>query len=272
MSIFAAIQMSSGGSVPANLDEAERLIAEAVAKGAKFVLLPENFAIQGKLETDKLEVKEKPGAGPIQDFLSAQSQLHGIWLCGGTIPMASNEEGRVYATTLLFDPKGQQIARFDKIHLFDVALADGREEYRESETIKPGDEVVVVDTPLGSIGFAVCYDLRFPELFRTMVDKGAEIIVVPSAFTDLTGKDHWEPLLRARAIENLVYIVASDQAGYHLNGRASHGHSMVVDPWGGIVGELETNGPGVVTGEIKLDCLHKTRKTFPVLEHRRITV
>lgn len=268
---FAAIQMSSGGSVPCNLEEAEKLIAQAVEQGANFVALPENFAIQGKSEEDKLEVKEQPGEGPIQDFLSRQAKQHSIWLCGGTLPMASDEEGRVFAASLVYNEKGEQVARFDKIHLFDVSLDEGKEVYKESETIKAGDEVVVVDSPHGKIGIAVCYDLRFPELFRSMVDKGAEIILVPSAFTEVTGKAHWEPLLRARAIENLVYIVAPGQAGYHLNGRASHGHSMVVDPWGGIVSELDTNQPGVAVGEIKLDCVRKTRTTFPVLEHRRIT-
>ena len=260
---FAAIQMSSGGSVSANLEEAGKLIAQAAEQGANFVALPENFAIQGKHEDDKLQVKEQPGVGPIQEFLSRQARQHGIWLCGGTLPMASDEDGRVFAASLIYNDEGEQVARFDKIHLFDVALAEGKEVYKESETIKAGEEVVVVDSPYGKVGVAICYDLRFPELFRRMVDKGAEVVFVPSAFTEVTGKAHWEPLLRARAIENLVYIVAPDQAGYHLNGRASHGHSMVVDPWGGIVSELKTNQPGVAVGEIKLDCVRKTRTTFP---------
>lgn len=266
---FAAIQMSSGGQVSANLAEAARLIEQAVSRGANFLVLPENFAIQGKNETDKLSVKEQPGMGVIQDFLANQARKHGVWLCGGTLPMASEEDERVYASCLVFNDQGKQVARFDKIHLFDVTLQKGGLIYNESATIKPGSDVVVFDSPFGKVGLAVCYDLRFPELFRKMVDLGAEIILLPSAFTAQTGRAHWEPLIRARAIENLVYVVAADQAGYHLNGRASHGHSLVVDPWGGIVSQLDSNVPGVVVGEIKLDCLRSMRKTFPVLEHRR---
>lgn len=269
MSKFAAIQMSSGGLVTANLDEAARLIHEAVDKGAEFVVLPENFSIQGKAETDKLAVKEQAGDGLVQAFLSSQAKRHGIWLCGGTVPLASDEDERVYAACLVYDDQGEQIARFDKIHLFDVRLQKEGLIYNESATIKPGNEAVVFDSPFGKIGLAVCYDLRFPELFRAMVDRGAEVVLLPSAFTAQTGQAHWEPLLRARAIENLIYVVAADQAGFHLNGRASHGHSLVVDPWGGIVSQLESSVPGVVVGEINLDCLRSTRKTFPVLEHRR---
>ncbi|HGG59883.1 MAG TPA: carbon-nitrogen hydrolase family protein [Gammaproteobacteria bacterium] len=270
MSKFAAIQMGSGSQVSANLLAAEKLIAEAVRDGAEFVVLPENFALMGKTEQDKLEIREKEGAGRLQTFLSEQARKHGVWLHGGTIPLASDDPGKVYATSLLFDANGRQVARYDKIHLFDVHVVGSDERYTESETIIRGDQVVVADTPFGRVGMAVCYDLRFPELFRQMLDQGAEIILLPAAFTDITGRAHWEILLRARAIENLCYIVAAAQGGYHVNGRATYGHTMIVDPWGGIVAARNSTSCGVVVGDIKTEYLQTTRKQFPALEHRRL--
>ncbi len=262
--------MASGPQVTANLLLAGKLIAEAAGRGARFIVLPENFALMGVTEQDKLEVAESAGGGPIQEFLAENARKYGVWLCGGTVPIESPVPGKVYAASLVYDDQGRQIARYDKIHLFDVALPDVDEQYNESETIWPGERTVVVDTPFGVIGMTVCYDLRFPELFRELVDKGAEIILVPAAFTDLTGKAHWDVLVRARAIENLCYVVAAGQGGYHVNGRTTYGHSMIVDPWGAVIDEADDHKPGAVIGEISLDCLRRVRRSFPVLQHRRL--
>ncbi len=269
MSIVAAIQMASGPNVKANLEEAEKLINTAVQQDADLVVLPENFAIMGMSEVDKVAIAEKYGEGPIQQFLAQQARKHGIWIVGGTIPIDSSITGKVYSTCLLYNDSGEVVARYDKIHLFDVVLQDNNEAYNESETIESGDDEVVADTPFGKIGLAVCYDLRFPELFRAMADVGMEICVLPSAFTNLTGRAHWEALIRARAIENLCYIIAPDQGGYHMNGRETHGDSMIVDPWGVVLNRLP-QGTGVVVSEIDLDRLTKTRKNFPALQHRRL--
>ncbi len=269
MSIVAAIQMASGPNVKANLSEAEKLIKTAVQQDAELVVLPENFSIMGMTETDKVAIAEKPGDGEIQKFLSEQAAKHDVWIVGGTVPIESDIAGKVFSACLLYDNKGEVVARYDKIHLFDVTLEANNESYTESETIDAGDEVVVVDTPFGKLGLAICYDLRFPELFRAMADVGMEICVLPSAFTSATGRAHWEPLLRARAIENLSYMVAPDQGGYHVNGRETHGDSMIIDPWGVVLNRLP-HGTGVVVSKIDLDMLKKTRKNFPALEHRRL--
>lgn len=269
MTKVAAIQMASGPNVQANLDEAEKFIKIAVLQGAELVVLPENFAIMGMLETDKVDIAEVYKEGMIQNFLSEQAAKHGIWLVGGTIPIQSRDARKVCATCLLFNDAGEEVARYDKIHLFDVTLAESGESYTESETIASGDEVVVTETPFGRLGLAVCYDLRFPEIFRAMSDSGVDIIALPSSFTSLTGKAHWETLIRARAIENLSYVVASAQGGYHVNGRETHGDSMIVDPWGMVLNRLP-HGTGVVVSEIDLSKLKKTRQLFPALEHRRL--
>jgi nitrilase len=269
VSVVAAIQMASGPNVKANLEEAEKLIKTAVQQEAELVVLPENFAIMGLSEMDKVAIAEAPGEGPVQQFLSQQARKHEIWIVGGTIPIASNVTGKVFSASLLYNDKGDMVARYDKIHLFDVVLEASKESYNESETIEPGDDVVVVDTPFGKLGMAICYDLRFPELFRAMADVGMEICVLPSAFTSLTGKAHWESLLRARAIENLCYMVAPDQGGYHINGRETHGDSMIIDPWGVVLNRLP-HGTGVVVSDIDLEKLRKTRKNFPALQHRRL--
>lgn len=268
MALAACIQMASGPNVGPNLLEAERLIAMAVGGGAALVVLPENFAIMGKEESDKVAVRESDAGGPIQDFLSQQARRHGIWLVGGTLPMVATDDSKIRAACLLYDDKGRCAARYDKIHLFDVSV-DTDERYTESETIEPGEGTVVVDTPFGRLGLAVCYDLRFPELFRSMLEEGMEIIALPSAFTAITGRAHWEPLVRARAIENLCYVLAAGQGGYHVNGRATYGHSMIVDPWGQIRDELAT-GSGLVCAEMDLQRLKNIRRTFPCLDHRHI--
>lgn len=270
MTLAAAVQMASGPNLNANLLEAERLIGEAVKAGARLVVLPENFALMGRAETDKVKLREALGKGPIQDFLSRQAARHGIWLVGGTIPLVAEAEDKVRAACLVFDDKGQCVGRYDKSHLFDVHIVDSEEHYNESETIEAGEGSVVIDTPFGRLGLAVCYDLRFPELFRSMSDQGVDILALPSAFTAITGKAHWETLVRARAIENLCYVVAAAQGGYHANGRETYGDSMVVDPWGSVLSRLP-RGAGVVVGEIDLERQGHLRKHFPVLEHRRLT-
>lgn len=268
MSKVAAIQMASGPNVKANLAEAEKLIKIAVQQEAELVVLPENFAIMGLSESDKVKIAEPFGSGLLQDYLKHQAMQHNIWLVGGTIPIRSNEAGKVYSACLLFNPQGELVAHYNKIHLFDVTIEASNESYTESETIVAGNDVVVVDTPFGRLGLAICYDLRFPELFRAMVEQKMEICAIPSAFTSLTGKVHWESLLRARAIENLSYIIAADQGGYHVGGRETHGDSMIIDPWGMILNRLP-HGTGVVITDINIEKLEHTRKMFPALEHKR---
>jgi len=262
---IAGIQMASGPYVSSNLSEAERLIEIAASQGAKLVALPEYFAIMGFKDTDKVAAREKEGQGPIQNFLSKTAKKHGIWLIGGSIPLETNNPSKVRNSCLVYDDKGKQVARYDKIHLFGLDL--GNEHYREEATIEPGDKVVVVETPFGKIGLSICYDLRFPELFRAMGE--VDIIVVPSAFTETTGKAHWESLIRARAIENLSYVLAPAQGGYHLSGRETHGNSMVVDPWGVVLDRLP-RGSGVVMASINAEYQTSLRKSLPALKHRTV--
>ena len=269
MKRVAAIQMASGPNVRANLTEAARLISRAVDAGAELIVLPENFAIMGMREEDKVQIRETYGQGPIQDFLAEQSLQHRAWIVGGTIPLSAKDGQHVRAACLLFDEQGNVKARYDKVHLFDVHLSESKETYDESTTTEPGDTATVVDTPFGRLGLAVCYDLRFPELFRRMSDEGAELYAIPSAFTAITGKAHWEVLVRARAIENLCYVIAAAQGGYHVNGRETHGDSMIVDPWGRVLDRLP-RGSGFVVSNIDLDQVRNTRRNFPVLEHRKI--
>ncbi|MEN8129496.1 MAG: carbon-nitrogen hydrolase family protein [Pseudomonadota bacterium] len=269
MSIVAAIQLASGPNIEANLLEVDRLIAAAVAKGAKLIVLPENFALMGMSETDKLRLSERMGEGRIQDFLSKRASDHEIWIVGGTLPLQCSDPDRVYATSLVYNAKGEVAARYDKIHLFDVELSGTGERYNESATIKAGDKVVVVDSPFGRLGVAVCYDLRFPEMFRAMLDRGVEVVALPAAFTAVTGKAHWEILIRARAIENLVYVIAAGQGGYHVNGRKTHGYSMIVDPWGSILDRFQ-QGSGMALAPLDLAFLETTRRNFPAIEHRRL--
>jgi nitrilase len=262
---IAAIQMASGPHVGANLSEAERLIEVAVNQGAKLVVLPEYFAIMGLKDTDKVLVREEEGKGQIQDFLSKIAKKHKIWLIGGSVPLTSNFPNKVRNSCLVYDDKGKLAARYDKIHLFGLSL--GNERYHEEKTIEPGDAVKVVDTPFGKIGLTICYDLRFPELYRAMGE--VSIIVVPSAFTDTTGKAHWESLIRARAIENLCYVIAPAQGGYHISGRETHGNTMVVDPWGVILDRLP-RGSGVVMANMNPKYQDSLRKSLPALKHRTI--
>lgn len=269
MTRVSAVQMASGPSVHANLLEAQRLIARAADNGAGLVVLPENFALMGDTEQDKVEAREEEGSGPIQDFLATEAQRQKVWLVGGTVPMASSDPKRVRAACLVFDDSGERVARYDKMHLFDVCLQDCEETYNESETIEAGTQPVVLDTPFGRLGLAVCYDLRFPELFRVLMRQGMELCAIPSAFTAVTGKAHWEILVRARAIENLSYMIAAAQGGYHRNGRETYGDSMIVDQWG-VVQDRLARGAGVVYGDINQAGLANTRRNFPSIEHMRI--
>jgi nitrilase len=270
VNLLAAIQMASGPNVTANLSEASRLIGEAAAAGARLIVLPENFALMGMDEADKLSVAEAEGEGPLQDFLAEQARRNRLWLVGGTIPLKSSEPGRVYGSCLVYNDQGERVARYDKIHLFDVQLPEADESYHESETTMPGEAPVVVDTPFGRLGIAVCYDLRFPELFRGMMDQGMDLLALPAAFTAITGRAHWEALIRARAIENQIYLVAAAQGGYHVNGRETHGDSMVVDPWGQVLDRL-ARGSGVVLGELHGERIASIRRSFPSLQHRRLS-
>ncbi len=270
MTLCAAIQMASGPQVSANLLEAEKLIAEAAKAGARLIALPENFAIMGLHELDKVKVGEtESGGGPIQDFLAQAARKYGVWLVGGTIPLLGENPNKVRAACLVFNERGDRVARYDKVHLFDVSVPDGGEEYRESDSVEAGVEPCVLDSPVGRLGVAVCYDLRFPEFFRAMsTAQGLDVLVIPSAFTAKTGAAHWEVLLRARAIENLCYVIAPNQGGFHKNGRQTYGHSMIVDPWG-VVLDCYKTGSGFVLAGVDMIRLEKTRASFPVLRHRR---
>ncbi|MES2546495.1 MAG: carbon-nitrogen hydrolase family protein [Pseudomonadota bacterium] len=261
----AGIQMASSPQVSSNLIEAERLIAIAAKQGAKIVVLPEYFCIMGVKEGDKVSVREKEGDGPIQRFMSKMAKDYKIWLIGGTVPLVSNFPNKVRNSCLVYNDKGVEVARYDKIHLFGLDL--GTEHYHEENTIESGNEVVVVDTPYGKIGLSICYDLRFPELYRAMGE--VDMIVVPSAFTETTGKAHWESLIRARAIENLCYVIAPAQGGYHLSGRETHGNSMIVDPWGVILDRLP-RGSGVVIANVNRDYQTSLRNSLPALKHKTI--
>lgn len=262
----AAIQMVSGASLQDNLDTAEREIAKAAAIGASLVLLPEYFCFMGMKDTDKLELAEPPGKGPIQDFLSGQARKHGLWVFGGTLPIESGDAARVCNALMVYDPEGVQIARYDKIHLF--GFRTETEAYDESVTLKPGTaRPVVVDTPLGRVGLSICYDLRFPELYRAMMP--VHLLLVPAAFTHTTGSAHWEILLRARAIENQCYVLAAAQGGEHENGRRTWGHSMLIDPWGRVLAQ-QAEGAGVVAGELDAAVLKQVRDSLPAIDHRRM--
>ena len=264
----AAIQMASGPNVAGNLEDAARLVADAVADGAVVVGLPENFGLIGQSERTKLEHAETDGTGPQQDFLANTAARHGIWLIGGTVPIATPGGDRVRQRLLVNDPDGRRVAQYDKLHLFDVTLDNG-ETYRESSTIEPGEGVATVDTPAGRVGLTICYDLRFPELYRQQLSAGAEIFCVPSAFTRATGRAHWEVLLRARSIENLAWTLAPAQGGYHVNKRETWGHTMIVDAWGTVVAE-RANGNGFVSADVDRERLARTRRQFPAVGHRRL--
>ena len=261
---IAAVQMVSGPDIAQNLRDADRLVAEAAARGAQLVALPEYFPLISGNDMDKVHAREKEGAGPLQDFLRETAVRHKVWLVGGSIPLEAAVPDKVRNSCLVFDAAGRRVARYDKIHLF--GFHRGTEHYNESQTIEHGDEVVAFDSPVGRVGLSICYDLRFPELYRSMGP--VDLLVVPAAFTHTTGQAHWELLLRARAVENLCYVLAAAQGGTHPSGRMTWGDSMVVDPWGGVLDRL-AQGPGVVTAEMDPARIAELRASLPALEHRR---
>ena len=265
----AAIQMSSGPAVADNLALADRLLGEAASDGCALAVLPENFALMPERGRDKALHAEEPGSGPIQDFLSASAKRYEIWIVSGSMPLVSPqiEAERVYGGCPVYDAHGDTRALYRKIHLFDVDV--GEESYRESHSMYPGDDLVAVDTPCGRIGLTICYDLRFPEMFRHLVDDGATVFTVPAAFTATTGEAHWHPLLRARAIENLAYVIAPGQYGQHPDNRSTYGHSLICDPWGRILAE-QAGGDGVIVADIDPALPDKLRREFPALTNRRL--
>ena len=275
MTQVAAIQMVSTPDINGNIAEAERLLREAAEQGAKVAVLPENFAVLATGQMLEAGAKESSDESVIRHFLSEQAKALGLWIVGGSLPMATREDGsdvpgRVRAVCLVYNDQGEEVARYDKIHLFDAMVDDSHGQYRESDTFEPGEQVVTVDTPAGRLGVAVCYDLRFPELFRALREKGAEWVCLPSAFTWQTGDAHWHALIRARAIENQVWMVAPGQGGQNSSRRKTYGHSLVCDPWGKVVAEIEEEGPGVVSADLDPERLKQIRESMPVWQHRRL--
>ena len=269
MSIVAAIQMTSSHVVADNLQAAGELLREAKALGAEVACLPENFSFIGLRDADKLQVAEADGDGPVQAFLSDTARQLKLWILGGSTVIKSDSADRVANASLLFDADGNRVARYDKIHLFDVTIPGRNERYLESAHVTPGRAAAVADTPAGRLGLSVCYDMRFPELYRDLVAQGAEWLAMPAAFTVPTGRAHWETLLRARAIENLCYVVAPAQSGTHTSGRETYGDTLIVDYWGEVLARLP-KGTGVITADIDRAKLQETRARFPALDNRRL--
>lgn len=263
----AAIQMTSGTGVEGNLGTARRLLTEAAGAGATVAVLPENFALMARHDGERKAAAEEHGDGPIQSMLATAARELGLWVVGGTIPLKVPGEPRVAAASLVYDAAGREVARYDKIHLFDVDVPGRGESHRESSGMRPGQAVVTVDTPVGRLGLAVCYDMRFPELFRRMSAEGATWFSIPAAFTVPTGRAHWEVLLRARAVENLCGVVAAAQCGFHPNGRETWGDSLVIDHWGRVLARLP-RGEGVVLARLDTDAQQEARRVFPALSHR----
>ena len=269
MGKVAAIQMTSSHVVAENLASAEAFLREAKDAGALIACLPENFSFIGLKDADKLQVAEPDGNGPVQAFLSETAAKLKLWILGGTIVIRTNDSSRVANSSLLIDADGKRVARYDKIHLFDVTIPGRNEQYRESSHVLPGRDPVIADTPVGKLGLSVCYDMRFPELYRELVLQGAEWLAMPAAFTVPTGRAHWETLLRARAIENLCYVVAPAQSGLHTSGRETYGDSLIVDYWGQVLSRL-AKGTGVITADIDLASQAESRARFPALDNRQL--
>ena len=267
--IVAAIQMVTGVDYSENLAIARKLVQQAASSGAEIVLLPEYFAFMGDKETDKLSLVEQHGEGTTQSFLANLARQNRIWLVGGTHCIASPSAERPYGRCYVYSPLGECITWYDKIHLFDVSVADNKRDYCESRYCSPGEKVVAFDSPWGKIGLAVCYDLRFPELFRELALQDVKLVMLPAAFTAKTGQAHWDVLIKARAIENQVFFVAAGQGGIHQNGRETWGHSCIVSPWGELLNS-QASGTGVVFAKLDLKALKELRQTFPVLSHRKL--
>lgn len=275
----AVVQMVSRADVQANLRSAAQLIAQARDDGSELILLPENFAVLDGGPLSQFAEREGDSAALLQGFLQEQARSTGAWLIAGSMPMSTRPTrlgepqeavsgGRVRPACMVYDPQGRLVARYDKMHLFDVQVEDRQAQYSESRSFEPGDDAVCVQTPLGCIGLSICYDLRFPELYRRLLEQGAQLLTVPSAFTKVTGEAHWEVLLRARAIENQCYVLAANQGGVHNATRETWGHSMIVDPWGRVLACVET-GPGVAVAELDLEALAALRARMPIQSHRR---
>jgi nitrilase len=261
----AAIQMVSAADVPANLAAAGRLVAAAAGEGARLVALPENFYLIGRHESDKVKVRERDGSGPIQDFLAGAAQRHRVWLLGGTAPIETADPARILSASLLFDDSGRRVARYDKMHLF--RFDGGDERYDEARTLEPGAHAVAVPSPFGRLALSICYDVRFPELYRSLGE--FEVMFVPSAFTVPTGRAHWDILLRARAVENQAYVIAPAQGGLHEGGRRTYGHTTIIDPWGEVLA-VRPEGEGAVLAEIDTGRIREVRASLPALVNRRL--
>jgi nitrilase len=272
MTTVAAIQMVSSADLDTNLAQAEQLLADAAARGAKLIVLPEVFAMFSSAKQREIAEQEASDSPRIQNWLADIARRYQVWIVAGTIPLlVDGEARRVAAASLVYDEKGVQRARYDKIHLFDVDVADGQGSYRESDSFVPGSKPLTVDTPFGRLGVAVCYDIRFPELFRVMLDEGMEILAVPAAFTLHTGEAHWLPLLKARAIENQIYVIGANQGGEHTPKRKTSGGSVIIDAWGEVLAEA-ARGEAVVCADIELEKLQTIRKNMPIAMHRRFHI
>jgi nitrilase len=263
----AAVQMTSAPDVAANLAAAGTLLEKAAREGARIALLPENFSFMGLRDADKRAIAEREGAGPVQDFLSQRSRELKLWIVAGTTPISETSGERVAAACLVYNDQGERVARYDKMHLFDVDIPGRDEKYRESTNIAPGSRLGLVPTPAGLLGLSVCYDMRFPEMYRPMSAAGAQWFTIPAAFTVPTGRAHWEVLLRARAIENLSFVVAAAQWGRHANGRETYGDSIIIDHWGSVLARLGS-GQGVIVAQLDLAAQRAARQDFPALSHR----
>jgi len=268
MNKVAAIQMNSSESILENLTVAKSLIKEAASNGAKLIVLPEMFPVMGRNATDKVKAKEDMGIGQIQSFISEQASRYNVWIVAGTIPITSSIPHKVRAACIVYNDKGETVARYDKIHLFDVEISEN-ETYQESKTTDPGNELTVIDTPVGKLGIAVCYDIRFPNMFTRLFNKGAEIIAIPSAFTVKTGEAHWKLLARSRAVENFSYVIGACQTGKHVSGRETYGNSLIIDPWGTVLDERIEPTAGIVYAKVDLTKLHSIRSSIPVGKYHK---
>lgn len=267
MSRVAAIQMCSTDRVSENLNQAKWLIDQAAKQQAELMVLPEMFALFDSTPDAINQIKEPYGAGPIQDFLAQAARRHQTWILGGTIPLCCENPNKFSAASLLYNDKGHCVGRYDKIHLFDVTLSE-TESYRESDTTLPGHTYTVIPSPVGQLGIAVCYDLRFPELFNELFKRGAEVLAIPAAFTTKTGQAHWELLTRCRAIDHFSYLIGAAQGGVHANGRQTHGHSLIVNPWGELIAMQKESKPAVITAQIDLKLIQEIRRAIPLHQHR----
>ncbi|UTW45024.1 carbon-nitrogen hydrolase family protein [bacterium SCSIO 12696] len=265
----AAIQMCSTGDLQHNLQRAEVLLSEAADCGAQLVVLPENFAYYGCKQLLAAAAEEASAGGPVRSFLKQQAKRHNLWIVAGTLPVADEDDQRGYAACLVYDNHGAEHGQYNKIHLFDVDVGDAHKHYRESDDYRPGNEPLVIDTPFGKLGVSICYDLRFAELHRQLADRGAEIVVVPSAFTAVTGEAHWQLLLRARAVENQCFVIGANMGDRDHRKRPTWGGSAIVHPWGNVLAELD-GGEGVICAELDLGEIQRLKQNMPIAQHRRL--